>query len=90
MDEERIKNFMRGHLISIKAEPIILKKFGDEFFKTRYWNVIIGNSFISFKKNQIMHRINFADIKKFFLKDSCTFVIDIAKPKKRFYFKIVE
>jgi len=89
-DKKRIRNIMRGHLLFVKDKPIKLKKVGDEFFKTRYWNVILGKNYISFKKNNKVHRFNFVDIKKFFLKDNYVFVIDIAKPKKRFYFKIVE
>lgn len=90
MDKYRIRNIMRGHLIFVKDEPIKLEKQGDEFFKTKFWNVILSKSFISFKRNNKIHRFYFSDIKKFYLKDSYTFIIDVEKPRKRFYFNIVE
>lgn len=86
--DKNVKAIMRGHLININKKPIILKKFGDEFYKTHDWDVILGKGFVSFKKNKLVHRFKFSDMKNFFLKDSHIFVIDLHNVKKRFYFKI--
>lgn len=87
--KEKIRAIMRGHLISIDCEMTLLENFRNEFYKTKYYGVIISKSFVSFRKGKDIFRFYFKDIKKFYLKDSCIFVIDIIKTKKRFYFKII-
>ena len=89
MGNRDVRAIMRGHLISIDAPTSKLKKFGDEFYKTKHWNIIMGNTFISFKKFDKAYRFSFKDIKKFFLQDSETFVFNVENNKERFYFKIV-
>lgn len=88
-NNKNVRAIMRGHLISIDAPMSKLKKFGDEFYKTKHWSIILGNTFISFKKLGKAYRFDFKDIKKFFLQDSETFVFNVENNKERFYFKIV-
>lgn len=89
MENRNVKAIIRGHLISIDAECKKLEKFGDEFYRTKFWNVIVANTFVSFKRYKRLHRFNFKDITKFSLQDSKTFVIEIVGVKKKFYFEIV-
>jgi RNase P subunit RPR2 len=83
------KKIMRGHLISIDAPKKVLPKYREEFYKTKYYNIILGKKFVSFKRNKQLVRFEWQEIKRFFLKDCHTFVIDARSPRKRFYFKIV-
>ena len=88
MVDKNVKMIMRGHLISLNKKPKKLEK-GDEYYKSKYYGIIIGYNYISFKQGSKINRFKFKEIKKFFLKDSDTFVFDLFSTKKRFHFKII-
>lgn len=88
MVDKDVKTIIRGHLISLNKKPQRLEK-GEEYYRTKYYGLIIGQNQVSFKQGSKVNRFKFSEIKKFFLKDSCIFVFDLFDTKKRFYFKIV-
>ena len=89
MVDKKVRLIMRGHLISLDKEATLLRKPGDEYFRTKYYGVITGYNQISFKRFNKINTFKFSEIKKFFLKDSTTFVIQLHDVKKRFSFTIV-
>lgn len=89
MVDKDVRAIMRGHLISIDKKPMKLKNRGGEMWRTKHYGIILDYDQVSFKQGSKINRFKFSEIKKFFLKDSETFVFDLYNVKTRFYFKIV-
>lgn len=89
MEDQDIKILIRGHLSNLEVKPFKLKRFGDDFYKTKFYDIILARDFVSFKRNRKINKFYFSDIEEFFLKDNSIFNFILKKNKKKFSFKII-
>lgn len=87
--DKNIKAIIRGHLISIDCEPTELKKYEDELYVTKEWDVLVCHSHVSFKQGKKIFRFNYADLVTFFLRDCEVFVLRRKNSKQKFNFRLV-
>lgn len=70
-------------------KPIKLKMAGDEFYKTKFYTIIVGEEKVSFKQGEDIRTFKYDEVKKFYLKDSNTFVFIVGK-NRPMYFRIAK
>jgi len=82
MKGKDIKAIIRGHLISVHIMPRKLKMVGDDFFKTRYYTIIVGEKQVSFKQGNDIRTFIYEDVKDFYLKNNDTFVFVVGNKEE--------